>query len=151
MLNKSVSWPCWLLLQVHQDFCLGSKTPHSPYSSWCKVCLDIRSPHSIQYPQKNFDESTYPSLPRSLKCYIVYTNASDDTKGSQVSQQYDGQELAVAFLSYTFIDSQKMGHYRTGSLWHLLCCNKVELLSSRIWHCCKQSPQTSTEICKRWK
>ena len=71
--GKIISWPCCLLPQVHQELCLESKTPHSPYSSWCKVCLDISPPHSIQYPQKCFVRSTYLSLRRSFKMlYSVY-------------------------------------------------------------------------------
>ena len=33
-----------------------------------------------------------------------------------------------------------------GSLWHLLCGNKIKLLSTRIWYCCLQWPQAFTEI-----
>ena len=65
--SKSIPWPCWLLLQFHQEFCLSSKIPLSPYPSWCKICLDIRSPCSIQYPQKHFDRSTYPPLSTSFQ------------------------------------------------------------------------------------
>ena len=67
---------------------------------------DIKSPHSIQYHQKHLVRSTYPSLPRSFKHYIVYTDGSDDACGAQLSQEYDGQENPVAFLSHTFTDTQ---------------------------------------------
>ena len=40
------------------------------------------------------------------KHYIVYTDASDDACGAQLSQEHDGQELPVAFLSHTFTDTQ---------------------------------------------
>ena len=36
----------------------------------------------------------------------MYTNASDDACGAQLSQEHDGQELQVAFLSHTFTDTQ---------------------------------------------
>ena len=36
----------------------------------------------------------------------MYTDASDDTCGAQVSQEHDGQELPAAFLSHTFTDTQ---------------------------------------------
>ena len=46
----------------------------------------------------------YPSLPRPSKCYIVYTDASDNACGAQLSQEHDCQELPVAFLSHMFTD-----------------------------------------------
>ena len=41
------------------------------------------------------------------KCYIVYTDASDDACGAQLPQEHDGQELPVAFLSHMFTDTQQ--------------------------------------------
>ena len=41
------------------------------------------------------------------KCYIVYTGASDDACGDQLSQEHDGQELTVTFLSHTFTNTQQ--------------------------------------------
>ena len=38
--------------------------------------------------------------------YIVYTNASDDACGAQLSQNHNGTEFPVAFLSHTFSDTQ---------------------------------------------
>ena len=84
----------------------------------------------------------------SPKQYIVYMDASGDACGAQLSQEHDGQELPVTFLSHIHRHPTEMEHYRTGSLCHLLCCNKVELLSTEIWHCSPQWPQAFTEICK---
>ena len=36
----------------------------------------------------------------------MYTDASDDALGAQLSQENDGQELVVAFLFHTFTDTQ---------------------------------------------
>ena len=44
--------------------------------------------------------------PHSFKCYIVYTDASDDTCGAHLSQEHNGQELPVAFPSCTFMHTQ---------------------------------------------
>ena len=45
--------------------------------------------------------------PDPNKRYIVYTNASDDTCGMQLSQEHDGTELIpIAFLSHTFLETQ---------------------------------------------
>ena len=45
----------------------------------------------------------YPNL---KKHYIVYRDASDDACGAQLSQEHDGTEFLIAFLSHTFTDTQ---------------------------------------------
>ena len=40
--------------------------------------------------------------PNRNKTYIVYTDASDDACGAQLSQEHNGTEFPVAFLSHTF-------------------------------------------------
>ena len=44
--------------------------------------------------------------PDPSKHNLVYTDASDDTCGAQLSQEHDSQELPVAFFSHTFTDTQ---------------------------------------------
>ena len=51
-------------------------------------------------------EASILYYPDPSKCFIVYTDASDDTCGAQLSQEHAGQELPVAFLSHTFTDTQ---------------------------------------------
>ena len=46
----------------------------------------------------------YPNLE---KRYIVYTDTSDDTCRTQLSQEHNGTELPVAFLSHTFTETQQ--------------------------------------------
>ena len=45
----------------------------------------------------------YPNLE---KRYIVYTDASDDACRAQLSQEHNGTEFPVAFLSHTFTETQ---------------------------------------------
>ena len=45
--------------------------------------------------------------PDPAKKYIVYTDASDDTCGAQLSQEHDGTKFPVAFLSHTFTETQR--------------------------------------------
>ena len=45
--------------------------------------------------------------PDPNKRYIVYTNASDDSCGVQLSQEHDGTEFPIAFLSHTFLAKQR--------------------------------------------
>ena len=46
----------------------------------------------------------YPNL---KKCYIIYTDTSDDTCGAQIFQEHNGTEFPVTFLSHTFTDTQQ--------------------------------------------
>ena len=45
--------------------------------------------------------------PGPNKRYIVYTDASDDAYGVQLSQEYDGTEFPIAFLSHSFSEAQR--------------------------------------------
>ena len=45
--------------------------------------------------------------PDPSKCYIVCKYASDDACGAQLSQEHNGQEFSVTFLSYMFTDQCK--------------------------------------------
>ena len=44
--------------------------------------------------------------PDTTKPYIVYTDASNDACGAQLSQMHNKAEFPVAFLSHTFTDTQ---------------------------------------------
>ena len=39
--------------------------------------------------------------------YIVYTDASDDACGAQLSQEHNGMEFLIAFLSHIFTETQR--------------------------------------------
>ena len=41
------------------------------------------------------------------KRYIIYTDTSDDACRAQLSQEHDGMEFPVAFLSHTFTETQR--------------------------------------------
>ena len=45
--------------------------------------------------------------PDPNKKYIVYTDASDNACRAQLSQEHDGMEFPVAFLSHTFAETQR--------------------------------------------
>ena len=45
--------------------------------------------------------------PDTTKPYIVYTDASDDACGAQLSQIHEGVKFPIAFLSHTFMDTQR--------------------------------------------
>ena len=61
------------------------------------------------------------------KRYIVYTDASDDTCGAQLSQEHDGMEVPIAFLLHTFwkhreswstIEQESYGVYYAITKWN---------------------------------
>ena len=45
--------------------------------------------------------------PDTTKPYIMYTDASDDTSGAQLSHMHEEAEFPVAFLSHMFTDTQQ--------------------------------------------
>ena len=45
--------------------------------------------------------------PDPNKKYIVHTDASDNTCRVQLSQEHDGMEFPIAFLSHTFTETQR--------------------------------------------
>ena len=45
--------------------------------------------------------------PNPGKKYIVHTDVSDDTCRAQLSQEHNGTEFPVAFLSHTFMETQQ--------------------------------------------
>ena len=44
--------------------------------------------------------------PNPNKTYIIYTDASDDACGAQLSQEHNGMEFPIAFVSHTFSETQ---------------------------------------------
>ena len=44
--------------------------------------------------------------PDPKKCYIIYTDASNDACGAQLSQEHDGMGFPIAFLSHTFRETK---------------------------------------------
>ena len=45
--------------------------------------------------------------PDPARRYIVYMDASGDACGAQLSQEHDGTEFPIAFLSHTFTETQR--------------------------------------------
>ena len=45
--------------------------------------------------------------PDHYKKYMVYTDASDEACGAQLSQEHDGMEFPLAFLLHIFTETQR--------------------------------------------
>ena len=81
---------------------LTAFTCHSTEIVWtsgCHAAFNILKSALIEVPILHY--------PDPSKCCIVYTDASDDTCEAQLSQEHNGQQLQVAFLSHTFTDTQQ--------------------------------------------
>ena len=89
--------------------------------------------------------------PNPNKRYIVYTDAWDDACRVQLSQEHDGTEFPIAFLSHLFFgNAKKMEYNWKRSVWSLVCHYKMELLSPRSGYCSQEWSQTTHQIFK-WK
>ena len=58
-------------------------------------------------PKESIIQAPILQIPNPNKQYIAYTDASDDTCGAQLSQEHDGTEFPIAFLSHTFLETQR--------------------------------------------
>ena len=47
--------------------------------------------------------------PNPSKKYIVYTDASDNACRAQLTQEHDGTEFPLTFLSHTFLETRESG------------------------------------------
>ena len=76
------------------------------------TCMDVKfewkETHHCTFIKLNDAIIQAPILryPDTTKPYIVYTDASDDACGAQLSQIHNETEFLVAFLSHTFTDTQ---------------------------------------------
>ena len=72
----------------------------------------------VKFEWKEIHQNTFTKLkeviqapilryPDTTKPYIVYTDASDDACGAQLSQIHNRTEFPVAFLSHNFTDTQR--------------------------------------------
>ena len=64
------------------------------HEAFLKIKESIIEAPILHYPDPN-------------KRYIVYTDASDDACGVQLSQEHDGTEFPIAFLLHTFLETQR--------------------------------------------
>ena len=77
--------------------------------------------------------------PVTTKPYIVYTDASDDACGAQLSQMHNETEFSVAFLSHTFTDTQRRWSTPEQEAYGILFHHQeMELLPTRSRHYSKK-------------
>ena len=57
--------------------------------------------------KESITQATILCYPNPSKRYIVYTDDSDDACRAQLTQEHDGMEFPIAFLSRTFLETQR--------------------------------------------
>ena len=63
--------------------------------------------NALLTPKESIIQAPILQYPNPNKQYIVYTNASDDACRAQLSQEHGGTEFPIAFLSCTFLVTQR--------------------------------------------
>ena len=87
---SKIAKPLTLLICQHVKF---DWTP-TLHEAFLELKESIIPAPRLQYPDPN-------------KRYIVYTDASDDACGVQLSQEHNGTQFSIAFLLCTFSDRQR--------------------------------------------
>ena len=62
---------------------------------------------AFQKLRESIIQTLITHYPNSNKRYIVYTDALDDACRAQLSQEHNGSEFPIAFLSHTFLETQR--------------------------------------------
>ena len=68
--------------------------------------MDTSTPYSFLNAKNAVTQAPILHYPDPVKWYIVYTGASDDGSGAQLSQEHDGMEFPITFLSHALTDTQ---------------------------------------------
>ena len=98
-----------------------SRIPQEVYQKFAKIAkpLTLLTRQEVKFEWTRGHQETFMKLkdssiqapilqyPNPNKRYIVYTDASDDACGAQLTQEHDGTEFPIAFLSHTFWETQR--------------------------------------------
>ena len=104
----SVSWISWILQEIYKRFHQNRKATNDAQSPTSKIWLDPHTPYSFsQLKKEAIIQAPILCYPDPNKKYIVYTDASDNVCGAQLSQEHNGTEFPLAFLSHTFTETQR--------------------------------------------
>ena len=86
-------------------------------------------------PKDTIIQAPILRYPDTTKPYIVYTDASDDACGAQLSQTHNEAEFPVAFLSHTFTDTQQRRSTPEQEAYDIyFAIKEMELLPTRSRH-----------------
>ena len=77
-------------------------THHKAKFEWTPVCHT-----AFMMLKEAIIQAPILCYPDPKSRYIVYTDASDDACGAQLSLEHNGTEFPIAFLSHTFTETQR--------------------------------------------
>ena len=121
-----------LLQEVYQGICQDSETTHLTHRQQVKFEWTLGHQAAFVHLKDAIVQAPILHYPYPNKTYIVYMDASDDTCGAQLSQEHDGTEFPIAFLSHTFSKTQckwsttkqeAFGVYYTITKWNIIVRN----------------------------
>ena len=69
--------------------------------------MDTSTPYSLLDAKNMVTQAPILHYPDPPKWHIEHTDASDYACGAQLSQEHDGTEFPIAFLSHNFTDTQR--------------------------------------------
>ena len=72
-----------------------------------EIWLDTNHHEAFLKLKESIIQTPIPWYPDPNRRYIASTNASDDACGAQLSQEHNGMEFPIAFLSHTFLETQR--------------------------------------------
>ena len=97
---------CWILQEIHQELCQDSQAINLIDPPQGQIGLP--APHtSFMTLKKAIIQAPNLCYLDPAKKYIVYTDASDDACGAQLSQEHNRIKFPVAFLAHTFTETQR--------------------------------------------
>ena len=101
-----IPWTCRILQEIHKNFAKIVKPLTLLTCQQAKFECTPTHHNAFLMLKKSVIQAPILHYPNVKKCYIVYTDASNDTCRAQLSQEHDGTEFPIAFLSHTFTDTQ---------------------------------------------
>ena len=96
-----------ILQKIHQELRKNSKTINNVNTYGRKIEWKDIHQDAFMKLKEAIIQAPILRYPDTTKPYIVYTDASDDACGAQLSQIHDRTKFPVAFLSHTFMDTQR--------------------------------------------
>ena len=101
-----IPWTSRILQEIYQDLCKNSKPLTLLTHQQAKFEWTPTHHNAFLTLKEPVIQAQILHYPHPKKCYIVYTDASNDPYGAQLSQEHYGTEFPIAFLSHTFTDTQ---------------------------------------------
>ena len=98
-----------LLQKIHKKICKDSKAINFTHQTEVKFEWTPEHQEAFMKLKDSIIQAPILCYPNPNKKYIVYTDALDDACRAQLTQEHDGTEFPIAFLSHTFQKPRKNG------------------------------------------